>query len=159
LNRDADHCIRQTAHVVPVSSDRRGCRPLTLYGPTRGSVLAAVIICACVGAADANANASARASKSTTAPGAQIEVPVHITDSRINIPARLTAIPRGVDATFYVLNVGKRKHSFTVLGTRTRVLTHGEHASISVLFLKRGRFPFRSTKDSGIGFHGFIDVY
>ena len=62
----------------------------------------------CIGLATAAACA-AQASWATTDPGAQIIVPVHISDRQIVMwtPAGRTSIPRGVEATYYALRAAE----------------------------------------------------
>jgi hypothetical protein len=108
----------------------------------------------------AGAGAAAGA-PATTDPGGRIMVPVHITDARIIMwtPTGATSIPRGVEATFYVLNTGKKLHDFMLRGKKTPALKPGEHATLRFFFLRRGSFPFRSTLDSGSAFQGNVYIY
>jgi hypothetical protein len=111
-------------------------------------------------AATAHASLLVHRANLTTAPGARIIIPVHITDKRIIMwtPYGLTAVPRGVIATFYVLNVGKEEERFTVRGKSTPVLKHGQHAEFTLQFLRRGKYPFSSVINSGSSLRGVLYV-
>lgn len=51
---------------------------------------------------------------------------------------------RGV-VTFRVTNVGKISHDFEIKGRKTRLLSHGQSATLRVTFLKKGHYTYMCT--------------
>ena len=51
---------------------------------------------------------------------------------------------RGV-VTFDVKNVGKISHDFEINGRKTRMLNHGQSATLRVVFLRKGPYPYKCT--------------
>jgi uncharacterized cupredoxin-like copper-binding protein len=51
---------------------------------------------------------------------------------------------RGV-VTFVVTNVGKVQHDFEISGRKTRMLSHGQKATLRVTFIRKGAFPYKCT--------------
>jgi uncharacterized cupredoxin-like copper-binding protein len=51
---------------------------------------------------------------------------------------------RGV-VVFRVTNVGKVKHDFEIKGRKTRMLSHGQSATLRVTFLRKGSYPYKCT--------------
>jgi hypothetical protein len=115
--------------------------------------------------------AASVAAPRTTDPGKDLVVYVNITDRGIKLAAFLrgelagqpnlfVAQPaRGETATFEVRNLGRKPHSFAVLGKRTRILAPGGKARFTVFLMRRGEFPYRSAADKGKRrFRGFFTV-
>ena len=51
---------------------------------------------------------------------------------------------RGV-VVFRVTNAGKIKHDFEIKGRKTRLLAHGQSATLRVVFLRKGHFSYSCT--------------
>ena len=51
---------------------------------------------------------------------------------------------RGV-VVFKVTNVGKIKHDFEIKGRKTKLLSHGQSATLRVTFLRKGSYPYKCT--------------
>jgi uncharacterized cupredoxin-like copper-binding protein len=51
---------------------------------------------------------------------------------------------RGV-VVFKVTNVGKLKHDFEISGRKTKLLSHGQSATLRVTFLRKGSYPYKCT--------------
>jgi uncharacterized cupredoxin-like copper-binding protein len=51
---------------------------------------------------------------------------------------------RGV-VVFKVTNVGAIKHDFSIKGRKTKLLSHGQSATLRVTFLRKGRYPYKCT--------------
>ena len=107
---------------------------------------------------------SALGARDTTVPSGRVYVPVLITDSGITVVSPNpdsgdTGDPRGVTATFSVVNRGKKPHSFAFLGKTTGKIPPGGRGRITVVLLARGRFAYKSTLDRGKAFRGFFTVY
>jgi plastocyanin len=67
------------------------------------------------------------------------------------------SVPIG-NVTFRVVNRGKVKHSFTVLGSKTPVLAPGKSATLTVAIVDAGTYPFSSTVKGQSGMHGTLKV-
>jgi hypothetical protein len=66
---------------------------------------------------------------------------------------------RGDFAKFFVINRGKKPHGFAFLGKKFAPLGPGHKTQFSRALLTRGKFPYRSTTDSGKAFRGVFPVY
>jgi uncharacterized cupredoxin-like copper-binding protein len=51
---------------------------------------------------------------------------------------------RGV-VVFKVTNVGAISHDFEIKGRKTRLLSHGQSATLRVTFLRKGHYPYKCT--------------
>jgi plastocyanin len=51
---------------------------------------------------------------------------------------------RGV-VVFKVTNTGVLKHDFQIKGRKTRLLSHGQSATLRVTFLRKGHYPYKCT--------------
>ena len=51
---------------------------------------------------------------------------------------------RGV-VVFKVTNVGAVQHDFQISGRKTRLLSHGQSATLRVTFLRKGHYPYKCT--------------
>src|SRR4051812_17279352 len=49
---------------------------------------------------------------------------------------------RGV-VVFRVTNVGSVQHDFKISGRKTRLLSHGQSATLRVTFLRKGAYPYK----------------
>jgi uncharacterized cupredoxin-like copper-binding protein len=47
--------------------------------------------------------------------------------------------------TFRVTNVGAIQHDFEIKGRKTRLLSHGQSATLRVSFLRKGHYPYKCT--------------
>ena len=47
--------------------------------------------------------------------------------------------------SFKVTNVGKLSHDFEIKGRKTRMLSHGQSATLRVTFLRKGAYPYKCT--------------
>jgi hypothetical protein len=119
--------------------------------------------------------ASALAAPQTTEPGKALLVYVHLTDKGITKSFWASAsvsgqetlfvlqpgqVKRGQIAYFVITNLGKKRHDFTVLGKKTKVIPPGKKAHFHLTLMTRGAFPYQSTLDKGkAGFRGVLTVY
>jgi uncharacterized cupredoxin-like copper-binding protein len=53
---------------------------------------------------------------------------------------------RGI-VVFRVTNVGAVQHDFEISGRKTRLLSHGQTATLRVTFLRKGHYPYKCTVD------------
>ena len=51
---------------------------------------------------------------------------------------------RGV-VVFKVTNVGAVSHDFSISGRKTKMLSHGQSATLRVTFLRKGTYPYKCT--------------
>jgi hypothetical protein len=100
----------------------------------------------------------AAAGLSTTKPGEHTIVGVRITDTRLVVYPN-TREARGVVATFTIENKGKKPHDFVLMGKKSGRILPGRSAVFSLTLLKRGRYLYRSTLDTGTTFRGYFTVY
>jgi uncharacterized cupredoxin-like copper-binding protein len=96
------------------------------------------------------------ASTAATAQGARVPAAAHSAHraallTRVNVAAsefkfvlsKKTA-KRGV-VVFTVTNVGKLQHDFKISGRKTRLLSHGQKATLRVTFLRKGHYDYVCT--------------
>jgi uncharacterized cupredoxin-like copper-binding protein len=103
-----------------------------------GLVASAVI--ANVAAASAQASpALARGSHATA-----IVKRVNVAASEMKFVLSAKTAKRGV-VIFRVTNVGALKHDFEIKGRTTRQLAHGQSATLRVVFLRKGQYPYKCT--------------
>ncbi len=68
-------------------------------------------------------------------------------------------MPRGVIATFSVVNQTAKAHNFVRLGQRTPSLLPGAKASFTVTLVRRGIFPYLSSINPSSKLKGNFIVY
>jgi hypothetical protein len=68
-------------------------------------------------------------------------------------------VVRGDFAKFFVINRGKKPHSFDFYGHKIPTLKPGGKVHFSAALLRRGAFPYASTTDPGKAFRGVFPVY
>ena len=61
---------------------------------------------------------------------------------------------------FRVTNVGKIKHDFQIKGRKTRMLGHGQSATLRVTFLRKGSYPYKCTVPghAALGMKGVFSI-
>lgn len=71
--------------------------------------------------------------------------------ARVNVAAKefkfvlsKKSAKRGV-VIFKVTNVGAVQHDFKISGRKTRLLSHGQSATLRVTFLRKGAYPYECT--------------
>jgi uncharacterized cupredoxin-like copper-binding protein len=69
---------------------------------------------------------------------------VNVTESEFKIVLSAKSAKRGV-VTFNVQNIGKLQHDFSISGRKTRLLSHGQSATLRVTFLRKGTYPYKCT--------------
>jgi len=136
-------------------------------------VVAARRLVAVAGAAFALAllgSSPSLAATRTTQPGKTIQVYFIFTDQKLLYglyregpggPNDLyvgTFVARGDYAHFFVINRGKKTHSFVFM-KRTFTVKPGGRAKFTRFLLTRGRFPYSSPSNPGKAFTGLFRVY
>jgi hypothetical protein len=141
----------------------------------RNSVLGARRFTAVAGAAVALAllcSPASLAATRTTQPGKTVLVYFVINDQKIAYAIYRTMqggntneltlqryVVRGDFAKFFVINRGKKPHSFDFYGHKIPTLKPGGKVHFSAALLRRGAFPYASTTDPGKAFRGVFPVY
>jgi hypothetical protein len=118
--------------------------------------------------------AAVASAPATTAPGNTLRLYVNLSDRGIQYTMYLViagygqagglsivhGAQRGQVAIVAVRNLGKRPHSFQLLGKTTGALLPGRSTEFIVWLLRRGVFKYQSTLDKGkAGFSGIFTVH
>jgi uncharacterized cupredoxin-like copper-binding protein len=104
-------------------------------------MLTAVLTVAVVAVGSATAQAGRQPS---TAHGAKLLARVNVAASEFKFVLSKKTAKRGV-VVFRVTNVGSIQHDFQIKGRKTRLLSHGQSATLRVTFLRKGHYPYKCT--------------
>jgi uncharacterized cupredoxin-like copper-binding protein len=89
--------------------------------------------------------ATAQASRQPAAAGhAALLARVNVTASEFKFVLSKKSARRGV-VVFKVTNVGAVGHDFQISGRKTKVLSHGQSATLRVTFLRKGHYAYKCT--------------
>jgi len=69
---------------------------------------------------------------------------VNVAASEFKFVLSTKTAKRGL-VTFKVTNVGKLQHDFSIHGRKTRLLSHGQSATLRVTFLRKGHYTYTCT--------------
>jgi len=94
--------------------------------------------------AGASAHASAQPTRSQSAHKATLLAKVTVKASEFKFVLSKKTAGRGI-VVFKVTNAGKIKHDFDIKGRKTRLLSHGQSATLRVTFLRKGHYPYKCT--------------
>ena len=97
-----------------------------------------------VASASASALAGRTPSQVQTAHKASLIARVNVAASEFKFVLSKKTARRGV-VTFRVTNVGAIQHDFEIKGRKTRLLSHGQSATLRVTFLRKGHYPYKCT--------------
>jgi uncharacterized cupredoxin-like copper-binding protein len=97
-----------------------------------------------VASASASALAGRTPSQVQTAHKASLVARVNVAASEFKFVLSKKTARRGV-VTFRVTNVGAIQHDFEIKGRKTRLLSHGQSATLRVTFLRKGHYPYKCT--------------
>jgi uncharacterized cupredoxin-like copper-binding protein len=103
-----------------------------------------VLVAAALAPVSASAQASRLPAQSRAARSATLLAKVKVTASDFKFVLSTKTAKRGV-VTFTVTNVGKLKHDFEISGRKTKLLSHGQSATLRVTFLRKGAYPYKCT--------------
>lgn len=103
-------------------------------------LLAAVVVIS----AGSSAQASRLPAQSRTAQSTALLARVKVSASEFRFVLSAKTAKRGV-VIFNVTNVGKVTHDFEISGRKTRMLAHGQSATLRVVFLRKGAYPYKCT--------------
>jgi uncharacterized cupredoxin-like copper-binding protein len=105
--------------------------------------LVAAALAAAITAAGASAHAD-QAARTQSAGKAALLERVNVAASEFKFVLSKKTAGRGL-VTFKVTNVGKLQHDFEIKGRKTRMLTHGQSATLRVTFVRKGAYPYTCT--------------
>ena len=69
---------------------------------------------------------------------------VNVAASEFKFVLNKKTAKRGI-VVFKVTNVGKISHDFEISGRKTKMLSHGQSATLRVTFLRKGHYPYKCT--------------
>ena len=69
---------------------------------------------------------------------------VNVAASEFKFVLSQKSAKRGV-VTFKVTNVGAVQHDFEISGRKTKLISHGQSATLRVTFLRKGSYPYKCT--------------
>src|SRR5512132_1692252 len=99
---------------------------------------------AALASAAASAQASIHPAATRNADATVLLKRVNVAASEFKFVLNAKTAKRGV-VIFRVTNVGKIKHDFEISGRKTRLLAHGQSATLRVSFLRKGTYPYKCT--------------
>jgi uncharacterized cupredoxin-like copper-binding protein len=105
-------------------------------------VVAAVV--AAIGVPGASAHVGGQPARLEKAETAALLARVNVSASEFKFVLSKKTARRGV-VVFRVTNVGKIGHDFEIKNRKTRVLSHGQSATLRVTFLRKGHYPYKCT--------------
>ena len=76
--------------------------------------------------------------------GATLLARVNVTASEFKFVLSKKTAKRGI-VVFRVTNAGAIKHDFKISGRKTRLLSHGQTATLRVTFLRKGHYAYQCT--------------
>ena len=108
-----------------------------------------IMIVALVATAFAAVGSSAQAAERSAARGqvigkGELVAQVKVAASEFKFVLSAKSARRGV-VIFKVTNVGAVQHDFEIKGRKTRLLSHGQSATLRVTFLRKGTYPYSCT--------------
>jgi uncharacterized cupredoxin-like copper-binding protein len=106
---------------------------------TIGALAALVIASMC-----ATAQAGRRPATAHVTHGAALLARVNVTASEFKFVLSKKTAKRGI-VVFRVTNAGAIKHDFKISGRKTRLLSHGQTATLRVTFLRKGHYAYQCT--------------
>jgi len=89
-------------------------------------------------------SASAAGTQARAAHGATLVKTVNVAASEFKFVLSTKTAKRGV-VIFKVKNVGKLQHDFEIDGRKTKLISPGKSATLRVVFLKKGAYPYKCT--------------
>jgi len=92
----------------------------------------------------ASAHVTAQPAQAQSARKAALLARVKVAASEFKFVLSKKTARRGVVA-FKVTNVGRISHDFEIKGRKTRLLSHGESATLRVTFLRKGHYTYKCT--------------
>jgi uncharacterized cupredoxin-like copper-binding protein len=107
-------------------------------------MIGALAAAAIVSAGAAGAQAGPQPATSHTTHGAALLARINVAASEFKFVLSKKTAKRGI-VVFRVTNVGAIKHDFKISGRKTRMLSHGQTATLRVTFLRKGHYAYECT--------------
>ena len=85
------------------------------------------------------------ASARTDSPARAAPTAISVRGKEFSFRLSKTSIPKPKTVTFSFHNVGTMAHDFAIGGKKTRLISPGKTARVTVTFHKKGRFPYLCT--------------
>lgn len=92
----------------------------------------------------ATAQAGLVPNRSQTAQSTALLAKVKVSATEFKFVLSSKTAKRGL-VVFTVTNVGKLSHDFEISGRKTKLLSHGQSATLRVTFLRKGAYPYKCT--------------
>jgi plastocyanin len=109
----------------------------------KGMLVVAAVVAA-IAVPGASAHVDGQPARPQTAQGAALLARVSVTASEFKFVLRKKTARRGV-VVFRVTNIGKVGHDFQIKSRKTRILSHGQSATLRVTFLRKGHYSYKCT--------------
>jgi uncharacterized cupredoxin-like copper-binding protein len=103
-----------------------------------------VLAAAAIASACATAQAGRQPATAHATHGATLLARVNVAASEFKFVLSKKTAKRGV-VVFRVTNVGAVEHDFKIKGRKTRMLSHGQSATLRATFLRKGHYPYECT--------------
>jgi uncharacterized cupredoxin-like copper-binding protein len=94
--------------------------------------------------AGASAHATAHPARAQSGKKVALLARVTVKASEFKFVLSKKTARRGV-VVFKITNVGTIKHDFQIKGRKTRLISHGQSATLRVTFLRKGHYPYKCT--------------
>jgi uncharacterized cupredoxin-like copper-binding protein len=107
-------------------------------------MVVSAVAAAAIASAGASAPASGQPTQARSADRAVLLARVKVAASEFKFVLSKKSARRGV-VVFKVTNVGKISHDFEIKGRKTRLLSHGQSATLRVTFLRKGHYAYKCT--------------
>jgi uncharacterized cupredoxin-like copper-binding protein len=107
-------------------------------------MMMAALATAAIAAATGTAQAVRQPATAHRTHGATLLARVNVAASEFKFVLSKKSAKRGV-VVFRVTNVGAVKHDFKISGRKTRLLSHGQSATLRVTFLRKGHYSYECT--------------
>jgi len=122
-------------------------------------MIVAALAASAVAATGAIAHAGRQPASARAAHRAALITHVTVTASEFKFVLSSKTAKRGV-VVFRVTNVGKLTHDFEIKGRRTRLLSHGQSATLRVVFARKGKYAYECTVSghAALGMKGVFTI-
>jgi uncharacterized cupredoxin-like copper-binding protein len=107
-------------------------------------ILVVAAVAGAVAVPAATAHISGQSTRPQAVERAALLARVTVSASEFKFVLNKKTARRGV-VVFRVTNVGKVGHDFEIKGRKTKVLSHGQSATLRVTFLRKGHYPYKCT--------------
>jgi uncharacterized cupredoxin-like copper-binding protein len=103
-----------------------------------------LVLAATIASVTGTAQAARRPAAARSAHHAALLTRVNVAASEFKFVLSKKTAKRGI-VVFTVTNVGKIEHDFKISGRKTRLLSHGQKATLRVTFLRKGHYDYVCT--------------